>query len=60
MNKWMIVIKAMAVAVVLAGVKFGLHALNLEFIRIDPIVSALISGVIFTMADLIVRRNDRF
>jgi hypothetical protein len=53
MNKWMIVIKAMAVAVVLAGVKFGLHALNLEFIRIDSLVSALISGVIFTMAILL-------
>ena len=53
MNKWMIVIKAMAVAAVLAGAKFGLHALNLEFIRIDPIISALISGVIFTMAILL-------
>ena len=53
MNKWMIVIKAMAVAAVLAGVKFGLHALNLEFIRIDPLISALISGVIFTIAILL-------
>jgi len=53
MNKWMIVIKAMGVAAVLAAVKFGLHMLNLEFIRIDPIVSALISGVIFTMAILL-------
>lgn len=33
-NKWMIVIKAMAVALVVAGVKFVLHTLNLEFIRI--------------------------
>ena len=53
MNKWMIVIKAMLVAVVLAGVKLGLHALNLEFIRIDSLISALISGVIFTMAILL-------
>jgi hypothetical protein len=53
MNKWMIVIKAMAVAAVLAGVKFGLHALNLEFFRIDPLISALISGVIFTIAILL-------
>jgi hypothetical protein len=53
MNKWMIVIKAMAVAAVLAGVKFGLHALNLEFIHIDSLISALISGVIFTMAILL-------
>jgi hypothetical protein len=52
-NKWMIVIKAMAVAAVLAGVKLGLHALNLEFIRIDALISALISGVIFTMAILL-------
>ena len=52
MNKWMIVIKAMAVAVIVAGVKFGLHALNLEFIRIDSLISALISGVIFTIAIL--------
>ena len=49
----MIVIKAMAVAAVLAGVKFVLHALNLEFIRVDPLISALISGVIFTMAILL-------
>jgi hypothetical protein len=53
MNKWMIVIKSMAVAGVLAGVKFGLHALNLEFIQIDSLISALISGVIFTMAILL-------
>lgn len=53
MNKWMIVVKAMAVAAVLAAAKYGLHILNLEFIRIDPIVSALISGVIFTMAILL-------
>lgn len=52
-NKWMIVIKAMAVAVILAGVKFALHNLNLEFIRIDPLISALISGVIFTIAILL-------
>jgi hypothetical protein len=52
-NKWMIVIKAMAVAVVLAGVKLGLHFLNLEFIRIDSLISALISGIIFTMAILL-------
>ena len=52
-NKWMIVIKSMAVAAVLAGVKFGLHALNLEFIQIDSLISALISGVIFTMAILL-------
>ena len=53
MNKWMIVIKAMAMAAVLAGLKLGLHALNLEFIRIDSLVSALISGVIFTIAILL-------
>lgn len=53
MNKWMIVIKAMVVAVIVAGVKFGLHALNLEFIRIDSLISALISGVIFTIAILL-------
>ena len=53
MNKWMIVIKSMAVAAVLAGAKFGLHALNLEFIQIDSLISALISGVIFTMAILL-------
>ncbi len=53
MNKWMIVIKAMAVAVVLAGVKFTLHTFNFEFIRIDPLISALISGVIFTIAILL-------
>lgn len=53
MNKWMIVIKAMVVAVIVSGVKFGLHALNLEFIRIDPLISALISGVIFTIAILL-------
>ncbi len=53
MNKWLIAIKAMAVAAVLAVIKYGLHLLNLEFIRIDPIVSALISGVIFTMAILL-------
>jgi len=52
-NKWMIVIKAMAVAVVVAGVKFVLHTLNLEFIRIDALISALISGVIFTIAILL-------
>lgn len=52
-NKWMIVIKAMIVAAVLAGVKFGLHTLNMEFIRVDPLISALISGVIFTMAILL-------
>ncbi len=52
-NKWMIVIKAMAVAVILAGVKFGLHALNLEFMRLDSLISALISGVIFTIAILL-------
>jgi hypothetical protein len=52
-NKWMIVIKAVAVAAVLAGVKFVLHTLNLEFIRVDPLISALISGVIFTMAILL-------
>lgn len=49
----MIVIKAIAVAAVLAGIKLGLHALNLEFIRIDALISALISGVIFTMAILL-------
>jgi hypothetical protein len=53
MNKWMIVIKSMAVAAVLSCVKFGLHALNLEFIQIDSLISALISGVIFTMAILL-------
>ncbi|MHB8139076.1 MAG: hypothetical protein ACYDGO_11920 [Smithellaceae bacterium] len=53
MNKWMIVIKAMIVAGGVAGVKFGLHALNLEFIRIDSLISALISGVIFTIAILL-------
>ncbi len=53
MNKWMIVIKAMVVAVIVSGIKFGLHALNLEFIRIDPLISALISGVIFTIAILL-------
>ena len=53
MNKWMIVIKAMVVAVIVAGVKFGLHTLNLEFIRIDSLISALISGVIFTIAILL-------
>jgi hypothetical protein len=53
MNKWIIVIKAMVAAAVLAAIKFGLHILNLEFIRIDPIVSALISGVIFTLAILL-------
>ena len=53
MNKWMIVIKAMVVAVVVAGVKFGLHILDLEFIRIDSLISALISGVIFTIAILL-------
>jgi len=52
-NKWMIVSKAMAVAAVLAGLKFSLHALNLEFIQIDSLISALISGVIFTMAILL-------
>jgi hypothetical protein len=52
-NKWVIVIKAIAVSAVLAGVKFGLHALNLEFIQIDSLISALISGVIFTMAILL-------
>lgn len=52
-NKWMIVIKAMVLAMVLAGVKFVLHALHLEFIRIDPLISALISGVIFTIAILL-------
>ena len=36
-NKWMIVIKAMVVAVIVAGVKFGLHALNLEFILLIPL-----------------------
>ena len=49
----MIVSKAMAVAAVLAGLKFSLHALNLEFIQIDSLISALISGVIFTMAILL-------
>lgn len=53
MNKWMIVIKAMAVAAVVAGIKVGIHALNLEFIRIDSLISALISGVIFTIAILL-------
>jgi hypothetical protein len=53
MNKWKIVIKATGVAAFLAAAKYVLHALNLEFIRIDPIVSALISGVIFTMAILL-------
>lgn len=53
MNKWMIVIKAAALAAVLACVKLGLHFLNLEFIRIDSLISALISGVIFTMAILL-------
>ena len=53
MNKWMIVIKATVVAVVLAGVKFGIHALNLEFMRLDSLISALISGVIFTIAILL-------
>jgi hypothetical protein len=52
-NKWMIVIKATVVAVVLAGVKFGIHALNLEFMRLDSLISALISGVIFTIAILL-------
>ncbi len=52
-NKWMIVIKAMAVAVVVAGIKFVLHTLNLEFIRVDSLISALISGVIFTIAILL-------
>jgi len=52
-NKWMIVIKAMAVAAVVAGIKVGIHALNLEFIRIDSLISALISGVIFTIAILL-------
>ena len=49
----MIVIKATVVAVVLAGVKFGIHALNLEFMRLDSLISALISGVIFTIAILL-------
>jgi hypothetical protein len=53
MNKWTIVIKAAAVAAILALIKYALHALDLEFIRIDPLVSALISGVIFTMAILL-------
>ncbi len=53
MNRWMIVIKAMAVAAVVAGIKVGIHALNLEFIRIDSLISALISGVIFTIAILL-------
>jgi predicted membrane chloride channel (bestrophin family) len=53
LNKWMIVIKATAVAATLSGIKFGLHALNLEFIEINTIVSALISGVIFTLAVLL-------
>jgi len=52
-NKWMIDIKATVVAVVLAGVKFGIHALNLEFMRLDSLISALISGVIFTIAILL-------
>jgi len=52
-NKWMIVIEATAVAAIMAGVKLGLHALDLEFIRIDSLISALISGVIFTMAILL-------
>lgn len=53
MNKWMIVIKAIIVAVILAGVKFGIHSLNLEFMRLDSLISALISGVIFTIAILL-------
>lgn len=53
MNKWMIVIKAMIAAMIVAGVKFGIHALNLEFMRIDSLISALISGVIFTIAILL-------
>ena len=52
-NKWMIVIKAMAVAAVLAAAKIGLHFLNLEFIQINSLISSLISGVIFTMAILL-------
>ena len=53
MNKWMIVIKAAVAAGALSAIKFGLHALNLEFIEINSIISALISGVIFTMAVLL-------
>lgn len=52
-NKWMIVVKATVVAVILAGVKFGIHTLNLEFMRLDSLISALISGVIFTIAILL-------
>jgi hypothetical protein len=52
-NKWMIVIKAITVAIVLAGVKVVIHVLNAEFIRIDSLISALISGVIFTLAILL-------
>ena len=52
-NKWMIVVKATVVAVILAGVKFGIHAFNLEFMRLDSLISALISGVIFTIAILL-------
>lgn len=53
MNKWMIVVKATVVAVILAGAKFGIHTLNLEFMRLDSLISALISGVIFTIAILL-------
>jgi hypothetical protein len=52
-NKWMVVIKAMIIAGVLSLIKFGLHFLNLEFVEINSIISALISGVIFTMAVLL-------
>lgn len=53
MNKWMIVIKAMAIAGVLSLIKLGIHFVNLEFVEINSIISALISGVIFTMAVLL-------
>jgi hypothetical protein len=52
-NKWMIVLKAMIAAGALSAIKYGLHMLNLEFIEINSIISALISGVIFTMAVLL-------
>jgi hypothetical protein len=52
-NKWMIVIKAMIIAGVLSLIKLCIHFLNLEFVEINSIISALISGVIFTMAVLL-------
>jgi predicted membrane chloride channel (bestrophin family) len=53
MNRWMIVIKAMAAAALLSAVKLSLHFFNLEFIQINSVISSLISGVIFTMAILL-------